>query len=241
MRAATVGVVLSTLLLTTACGGDDKPDEAAQPGPEPSVSAQPGPGDGTCLYSPTATDVGGKKPKLPPTKPSTKTSWATITTNHGVIVMELDAKAAPCTVNSFVSLAKQKFYDNSECHRMLDETFNNRTTAVLQCGDPSGTGRGGPGYAFADENLEGATYSKGVVAMANAGANTNGSQFFMMFKNSDFNPDYTPFGKILSGVDVLLKIAKGGRVPNKNNGMRDAPKTKTVIKTVRISATKPKV
>ena len=105
---------------------------------------------------------------------------------------------------------------------------------------PERDGKGGPGYAFADENLEGAKYAKGVVAMANAGANTNGSQFFMMFKNSDFKPDYTPFGKILSGVEVLVKIAKGGRVANNTNGFKDAPKTKTTIKKITVSPTKPK-
>ncbi len=241
-RTATAGMVLATMLLATACGGDDEPDTAApQDTPATQQPTTPAAKPGECSYLPDTGGAETKKVDLPPTKPtSTKPSYATLVTNHGTIVMELDAAAAPCTVNSFVSLIKQKYYDGSPCHRMLDESFNGLTTAVLQCGDPSGSGTGGPGYRFADENLEGAKYAKGVVAMANGGANTNGSQFFMMFKDSDFDPDYTPFGKILSGVEVLTEIAKGGRVPNTSTGMRDAPKTKTTITKVTISTTKPK-
>ncbi len=81
---------------------------------------------------------------------------------------------------------------------------------MLQCGDPTGTGSGGPGYAFNDENLAGATYPAGTVAMANAGPDTNGSQFFFTWKDTTLAPDYTPFGTVTGGLDVLQKIAAAG-------------------------------
>jgi len=126
-------------------------------------------------------------------------------TNRGSIVLKLDAVKAPCTVNSFVYLASKKYFDATPCHRL--------TTAgifVLQCGDPTGTGGGGPGYEFADENLAGAVYPAGTVAMANAGPGTNGSQFFLVYKNTTLAPNYTPFGTITSGLDVLTKVAAAG-------------------------------
>jgi peptidyl-prolyl cis-trans isomerase B (cyclophilin B) len=143
-------------------------------------------------------------------------------------------------VNSFVSLIKQGFYDNTPCHRLLDVTMGSVADAVLQCGDPSGTGTGGPGYRFADENLTGAKYNKGVLAMANAGPNTNGSQFFMMFKDSAFPPNYTPFGHLTSGVEVIVDIAKGGTEVNPSTGANDVPKTKTTLVKVTFSTTNPR-
>src|SRR5262249_27826833 len=131
----------------------------------------------------------------------------------------------PCAVNNFVYLTKAKYFDDTPCHREL----NSPGTYVLQCGDPAGTGRGGPGYTFPDENLTGATYEKGVVAMANAGANTNGSQFFMMFDDSGFPPNYVPFGKITSGLDVLTNISKAGTKVSEDTGANDVPKNKVTI------------
>jgi peptidyl-prolyl cis-trans isomerase B (cyclophilin B) len=184
--------------------------------------------------------VNPKHPTFPPTTAENTTpEYATMDTNEGQIVLELDANKAPCAVNSFVSLAKQGFYDNTTCHRLLDETEQNLVYAVLQCGDPTGSGRGGPGYKFADENLDGAVYSQGVVAMANTGPNTNGSQFFMMFKKSDFDPAYTPFAHILAGMDVLQKVAAGGTEANPATQQNDAPKTKMTITKVTISNTPP--
>jgi peptidyl-prolyl cis-trans isomerase B (cyclophilin B) len=206
--------------------------------PTPSASASPG--TIGCNYLP---DVGGlvaRKAQLPPAAAENTHPWyVTMVTNHGTIKLELDAAGAPCTVNSFVSLIKQGYYDNTPCHRLLDVTVGTKSDAVLQCGDPSGTGSGGPGYSFADENLTGAKYLKGVLAMANAGANTNGSQFFMMFKDSAFPPNYTPFGHILSGVQVLTEIAKGGTEVNPVTQENSVPKTKTTIVKVTVSSTKP--
>jgi peptidyl-prolyl cis-trans isomerase B (cyclophilin B) len=103
--------------------------------------------------------------------------YATLQTNRGTIVVQLDAESAPCAVNSFASLTDQGHHDDTPCHRLLDVSDQNLTYATLQCGDPTGTGRGEPGYKFADENLTHAVYETGVVAMANSGPDTNGSQF----------------------------------------------------------------
>ncbi|HEX3829198.1 MAG TPA: peptidylprolyl isomerase [Sporichthyaceae bacterium] len=193
----------------------------------------------TCKYPPDTLGPPSSA-HAPPAKAETGMPlYATLVTNQGTIVLELDAAAAPCTVNSFVSLAKQGYYDNSPCHRLIDLSARNSTFGALQCGDPTGTGRGGPGYTFADENLAGARYAKGVIAMANRGANTNGSQFFMMFKNSDFAPNYTPFGHIRFGVEVLEKIAAGGTSTTPLTPTSEVPRTKVTIEKITVSADKP--
>jgi len=168
----------------------------------------------SCAYSPTS-QAAARSVGKPPTRASQLgTSTATLTTNQGVIVIKLDAAKAPCTVNSFGYLASRKYFDATPCHRL--------TTAgifVLQCGDPTGTGSGGPGYQFADENLKGAVYPAGTVAMANAGPGTNGSQFFLVYANTTLAPSYTPFGTITSGLGVIQKIAAGGS--DNSNGQGD--------------------
>jgi len=136
---------------------------------------------------------------------------AKIVTNCGTITIKLDGKAAPHTVNSFAFLASKHYFDNTPCHRLTTSGIY-----VLQCGDPTGSGSGGPGYQFQDENLgaiKNNTYPAGIVAMANAGPGTNGSQFFLVYKDSPLSPNYTPFGQIVSGLDVVQKIAAAGSNP----------------------------
>jgi peptidyl-prolyl cis-trans isomerase B (cyclophilin B) len=130
---------------------------------------------------------------------------ARLDTSQGVIVVQALTAQAPCTTFSFRFLAQGGYFDRTHCHRLTTQGI-----FVLQCGDPTGTGSGGPGYEFNDENLAGATYPAGTVAMANAGPNTNGSQFFFVWKNTTLAPDYTPFGKVIAGMDVLQKIAAAG-------------------------------
>ncbi|MFJ1705215.1 peptidylprolyl isomerase [Kitasatospora sp. NPDC088346] len=130
---------------------------------------------------------------------------ATLDTSCGPVTVSLDAAKAPHTVNSFAFLAGEQYFDHVKCHRLTTEGIY-----VLQCGDPTGTGSGGPGYKFPDENLTGATYPAGTLAMANAGPGTNGSQFFLVYKDTQLPPNYTPFGKITGGLDVLQNIAGGG-------------------------------
>jgi len=151
----------------------------------------------------------------PDTGPATKGDVvASVDTSQGALELTMDRSKAPCTVNSWDFLAQQGYFDATTCHRLTTSGI-----FVLQCGDPSGTGSGGPGYQFGDENLtslgEGAsvTYPRGTIAMANAGPGTNGSQFFLVYKDSPLPPNYTPFGTITKGLDVLDKVAKGGSTP----------------------------
>lgn len=154
---------------------------------------------------------------------------ATITTNLGDIKLQLDREKAPCTVASFVYLAEKKFMEQSDCHRLTTSGIY-----VLQCGDPSGTGSGGPSYLFANEYVPPTptpsatasaspeatadastpatvTYEKGVLAMAHSSAaNSNGSQFFIVYKDSPLAADYTIFGKVTQGLDIVEKVAKAG-------------------------------
>jgi cyclophilin family peptidyl-prolyl cis-trans isomerase len=128
---------------------------------------------------------------------------ATITTDRGTIVMDLDPKLAPTTVNNFVSLARQGYYDGLTFHRVVPEF-------VIQGGCPEGSGRGGPGYRFGDEPVRG-EYTLGAVAMANAGPNTNGSQFFVCIDDCTrkLTKDYNLFGYVVDGIDVAQATQVG--------------------------------
>ena len=163
---------------------------------------------------------------------------ATIHTNRGDIVFTALTTKAPYTTFSFSFLAGKNYFDNTPCHRLTTSGIY-----VLQCGDPSGTGSGGPGYQFQDENLDyfGApdssgqvTYKAGTVAMANSGAGTNGSQFFLVYKDSPLSPNYTPFGTITKGLDVLQAIAAGGS-DNSNATGDGKPKLTTTIESVTVT------
>lgn len=132
----------------------------------------------------------------------------TLQTNCGEIAIETDPAAAPATVGAFQTLATDGYFNSTICHRL--------TTAgiyVLQCGDPAGNGTGGPGFSLPDENLPAAAennYPAGTVAMANAGPGTGGSQFFIVYQDTTLGPDYTIFGKVVSGLDLVQKIAGVG-------------------------------
>jgi cyclophilin family peptidyl-prolyl cis-trans isomerase len=126
-----------------------------------------------------------------------------VTTDKGTIVFELLPKEGPKAASNFVYLATRKFYDGLTFHRV--ETW------VIQGGDPTGSGAGGPGYAFEDDAVN-LPYTKGIVAMANAGPNTNGSQFFIMTQDVPLPPSYSIFGRVLSGQDVADKISVGSKI-----------------------------
>jgi peptidyl-prolyl cis-trans isomerase B (cyclophilin B) len=134
-------------------------------------------------------------------------------TTQGDITVKALTSAAPCTTFSFRYLIEHGYYNGTHCHRLTTQRIY-----VLQCGDPTGTGSGGPGYSFNDENLTGATYPAGTVAMANAGPNTNGSQFFFTWKDTTLHPNYTPFGVVIRGLGVLQKIAAAGEDDQNNPG-----------------------
>lgn len=170
-----------------------------------------------CTYRPQGAP---SKPATPPTTtpPTSGTVALTLQTNQGAIPLTLDRSTAPCAVNAVASLAQQGFYDNTPCPRLV----NSQGLHVLQCGDPTGSGSGGPGYEYDEEppkNLppsksgqDAATYGRGLVAMAKTSApGTTGSQFFLVFGDSDLPPQYTVVGRFgEAGQGVLDRVAKAG-------------------------------
>jgi peptidyl-prolyl cis-trans isomerase B (cyclophilin B) len=163
-----------------------------------------------CSYP--AEGQAAKPVRPPPTAdvPTTGTVKYTLAMTDGDVTITMDRSKTPCTVNSFVSLADQGYFDGTRCHRLADSGI-----FVLQCGDPTGTGSGGPGYSFADELTGRESYERGVVAMANAGPGTNGSQFFLVWDDStslDEQPNYTIFGRMdPASRDVVAQIAGEGQ------------------------------
>lgn len=173
-----------------------------------------------CQY-PASSEQASKKVNPPrtgkiPTTPATVT--ASMSTNQGNLGLTLDNAKAPCTVNSFASLAQQGYFNDTPCHRLTKGGLD-----VLQCGDPTGSGMGGPGYQFANEYptnqyqpdspalSQPVVYPRGTLAMANAGPNTNGSQFFLVYQDSQLPPGYTAFGTVdATGLATLDKIAQNG-------------------------------
>ena len=189
--------------------------------------------------TPTTKDVG-----LPPIQASTVgTETMTMDTNLGRITAKLDLSKVPCTAASFAHLAGKNFYNDSKCHRLVTEGLK-----VLQCGDPSARGNGyresdgtgGPTYRFAEENLpvdKRPAYPEGVIAMAKTSApNSTGSQFFIVFGDTELNPDYTVLGTVTAGLDIVKKVAADG---HDNAFAQQAggghPKTELVIKSMSVN------
>jgi peptidyl-prolyl cis-trans isomerase B (cyclophilin B) len=185
----------------------------------------------TYLSNPPA----ARKVGTPPTTPNWKASYqATIHTNRGNIVINLLNSKATCTVNSFVYLASKDYFNKTSCPRLS----TSEGLYMIQCGDPTGTGEGGPGYEFASENLSGAKYTAGTLAMANTGAaNSNGSQFFLVYKNSELAPSYTPFGQIVDGLKILQSIGAHGYGPPLSSAGGGKPKESVEIESVTIKKT----
>jgi peptidyl-prolyl cis-trans isomerase B (cyclophilin B) len=165
---------------------------------------------------------------------ATKTYSATIDTNKGTFKVALDAKAAPKTVNSFVTLARYHFFDGVSCHRIIKDF-------VVQCGDPTGTGGGGPGYTFADElPASASSYVAGSLAMANSGPNTNGSQFFVVLAPNVLpTPSYSLFGKVTDGMDTTVSAlaAAAGPDPDQSTGDAGGVPTKEPIMITKVTIT----
>lgn len=234
--ASVLGVILvgSVALYTTdVLKGDDKKDPASA---EVSPSAAPSPSKAP---DPCEKAAAGKVKKLTykkePALTIDKTAKYTmdLQTTCGSIPITMDAAKAPHTVNSFDFLVNKGYLDHTKCHRLTTQGIY-----VLQCGDPQGTGMGGPGYTIPDENLKdsrlkGDVYPAGTVAMANQfngqtgeGKNSGGSQFFLVFQDSPLPANYTPFGTISeAGMKVLTKIAKAGE----NTGQGDGTPNATVV------------
>ena len=218
---------------TTTSSAFDTPAPGETP-PLPAFAAPAGLG-ADCQYP--AAQAASKTVNPPrtgqvPTEPAQVS--ASMSTNQGNIGLQLDNGKAPCTVNSFASLAQQGYFNDTPCHRLTTGGL-----AVLQCGDPTGQGTGGPGYEFANEYptnqyqpddpalAQPVLYPRGTLAMANAGAGTNGSQFFLVYKDSQLPPNYTVFGTIdETGLATLDKIAAAGTADGASDG---APKSEVKI------------
>jgi peptidyl-prolyl cis-trans isomerase B (cyclophilin B) len=222
--AAVLVVVLGVVLLVRLTGGGSKTDASSTVPTTAATTAAAG----TCGFVKAGTaakDVG-----TPPSTgvPHTGSSQATITFGTGPLTATLDTAKAPCTVNSFSYLAGKKYFDGTSCHRLTTASIY-----VLQCGDPTGTGSGGPGYQFGEENLPtGAAnnYPAGTLAMANAGSGTNGSQFFIVYKDTTLPASYTIFGKVTAGLPVVQAIAAGGVAGGGTDGKPVLPATiKSVV------------
>jgi len=181
-----------------------------------------------CSYPTSGTAA---KPVTPPDNLSplnTGTVEADLTINGSPVPITLDRALAPCGVNAFLSLAQQGFYNDTTCHRLTVSGALN----ILQCGDPTGKGNGGPGYSFASEVASTATYPVGTVALANAGGDTNGSQFFIVYGPTTLDPSYTILGTVGGdGMTVINQIAAGGTV---GGGQEGAPTTTATIQTVTV-------
>jgi peptidyl-prolyl cis-trans isomerase B (cyclophilin B) len=227
-----IGAVVATVVITNKDSGSETasastttsttptPEGPSAPGALPAFAAPAGLGQ-DCQY-PASAEKASKEVKAPrtgqvPTDPAQIS--ASMETNQGDIGLMLDNGKAPCTVNSFANLAQSGYFNDTPCHRLTTSD----SLAVLQCGDPTGEGTGGPGYQFANEYptnqyqpddpalAQPVIYPRGTLAMANAGPGTNGSQFFLVYKDSKLPPNYTVFGTIdETGLGTLDKIAAGG-------------------------------
>lgn len=212
-------------------------------------------GSGTCAWNSTEGGENVKDVGRPPTG-DIQTSGAetmTITTNQGVIKAIIDTAKVPCAAASFSFLSGKGYFDNTKCHRLTTDGGY-----VLQCGDPSGTGSGGPGYRYADENLPQplpsastdpsaspsasaaagqALYTRGMLAMANSGDDTNGSQFFIVYKDSPvFQAKYTILGTVTEGLEVVDKIAESGVAEGGTSATDGKPKVDVTIQSLIMSS-----
>lgn len=224
LAALAAVVVLGAVLLFTGVLGGDDDDATASADPTPTdpalptetttaSPAVPNPdGTVTCTYAPDAsgnpnlTDVG--TPPAPEATPAEGTSTLLMSTDQGDLTLTLDRATAPCAAASFTYLAQQSFFDGSTCHRLV----NQPSFGVLQCGDPTGTGSGGPSYKYAEEVTPETTYPRGTIAMAKTAApGSTGSQFFLVFTDTQLPPEYTVVGTVDEpGLAVLEEVAAGG-------------------------------
>lgn len=226
MRKKTPFTLLAAaaIIALTGCSGTlAAAPETTEPASAATQTAEPQ-AAGSCVYTPSGNAA--KEVEAPSAEPSaTGTLPATISTSAGELTVTLDADATPCTVNNFASLAAQGYFDNTECHRVTTQGL-----FVLQCGDPTATGRGGPGYSFADELTGSETYPAGTLAMANAGPNTNGSQFFIVYADTQLRPDYTVFGQLdEASTKLVADVAAAGTTTGAPDGPPKTPVTITSV------------
>ena len=249
-----IGAIVATVVVTNRDSGSQTASAATSTATSATSAAPSAPGQlpafaapatlgANCQYPPSTGEKASKQNNPPrtgkvPTDPPQVS--ASMTTNQGNIGLQLDNAKSPCTVNSFASLAQQGFFNGTPCHRLT----TSEGLAVLQCGDPTGQGTGGPGYQFDNEYptnqfqpddpklQEPVVYPRGTLAMANAGPGTNGSQFFLVYKDSELPPNYTVFGTIdQTGLATLDKIAAAGTADGSQDGK---PKDDVQVKSIQL-------
>ncbi|MFI5496197.1 peptidylprolyl isomerase [Actinoplanes sp. NPDC051859] len=233
---AVVAIAGAAVWVIAALGDDDKSTEAGAPPP----------GTVACNWIPDDGSGGGKVKDtggVPPANvPNTGEATLTIDTSLGAVKAAVDLSKAPCTGAAFKYLADKKFWDGSKCHRLTTEGIK-----VLQCGDPSASGKGyretdgqgGPNFKYPEENLPvnaKPPYPKGTIAMAKTAApSTTGSQFFIVYADTELGPDYTVLGTVTQGLDIVEGVAKAGS--DNSNGQGDGhPKKEIDIKTMTMAA-----
>lgn len=204
---ASVVAAAALALAVAGCGSADAPGQAPATGYQ---SAASGSSSGSCSTPPTAAAPTTYQQDAAPTQPSAPQLTATLRTSCGDVEIELFGDKAPVTVASFEFLAEQDYWADSACHRLTTQGIY-----VLQCGDPTGTGRGGPGYTFGIENAPAdGSYPRGTVAMARSqDPNSNGGQFFIVQQDSQLpvaGGGYTIFGKVTGGMDIIDRVAEQG-------------------------------
>lgn len=245
-----IGAVVAVIVALTGGGKPAAPAAAASQGPAKCTwTANPAlQGDAQNPKNPKLVNTG---PPPLTSVPHNGTRQMTLDTSQGKIVITLDVTKAPCSAESMSFLAGKKYFDNTKCHRLT-------TTGIyiLQCGDPSGTGTGGPSYTYASENLpvdQQPNYPAGVVAMANPGnKDLNGSQFFIVYQDtpatadengqiqSNLTSDYTIIGTVTTGLDIVQKVGKAGVIPTNASDPSDgAPKLPVNIKTATVGPIQP--
>jgi peptidyl-prolyl cis-trans isomerase B (cyclophilin B) len=212
-RFAAVAAAFVLVPTLAGCGGSSSSSVAQDPAASTPSDTTPPSGSGsagtTCDYPRDAQGAARQVDPPPATPTVSGTVDATIATTAGILDATLDAEKTPCTVSSFVSLAEQGYFDNTPCHRL---TTARTQIFVLQCGDPTGTGTGGPGYTIPDELSGTETYGPGTLAMAKTNQpDSGGSQFFIVYQATPLPPDYTVFGHIsAAGVKAVQKVAAEG-------------------------------
>jgi peptidyl-prolyl cis-trans isomerase B (cyclophilin B) len=258
--AGVVLVVALVVVLVVGLGGGGKKKTSAQASPSASAALA------SCTWNSATNPSPAPSGQSPAPKPSpnpnlknvgtppasgianTGTRTMTITTNLGPISVSIDNSKTPCAAESFAYLAGKKFFDNTSCYRMHNSGYY-----IIQCGDPSATGKGGPTYTYSPENLptdSRPTYTTGMLAVgAPPGSGDNGSQFFIVYKNTEDDPSqaqtptsilpaqYTVLGTVTTGMDLVQKVASGGLTPaSKNDPNTGKPKVALDIKSLTVSA-----
>jgi peptidyl-prolyl cis-trans isomerase B (cyclophilin B) len=228
MLTRSLAALAALLMLSLAgCSDDGKDDNVS--GEEPAATESTSESAGDCAYVADGSEP-AKEATAPPATPTVSGKVnVTIKTTVGDLKAVLDADKTPCTVNNFVSLAEQNYYDGSECHRLGTVPG----FSMLQCGDPTATGMGGPGYTIPDELTGSETYPAGTLAMAKTSApDSGGSQFFLVFEDTQLSPDYTVFGTMdEASLKVLRAVSAKGTDNSEAQGV-GKPKQKVVFQDV---------